>query len=783
MNRHLALLFVAAVVALPSQVAYALTGGPDAFGYTFIDSDETGGPVYTWIDISSTGTATGIGDDDEVTVALPFTFYFYGEPYTSVTIGDGVVLLGDDTGIDNGNQCLPANNFDGDDALVMGMWDDLDATAVIADDVYYQVVGSAPYRMMVVQYEDIPHFNSVTAYTFEFLLVETTNEIVLQYASVLGPEPSYSAGASATVGIQPDPNDGLEYSCDSGALLHDELAISFDVVCPDDDGDGVGPCDGDCDDADDTIGPNAGETPDGVDNDCDGLVDEDFISPGDLVITEFLCNPELVDDEVGEWFELTNTSGRDVDLINWTLTDENGSDGIDESLVIAPGATLLFAVSGNANANGGLPQVDWVFDYDAVNLTNDGDQLGLWMGTIEIENLTYDPWDWPIEEGRSSYLDDAYHDGSLNDSPYPWCVTPADPQYDSGTEGGGYGTPGEANPPEVCCFELDGDGVSTCDGDCDDSEAASYPSHVEDADGLDNDCDGLIDEDFVAAGDVVVSEFLDDPWLVAAEDAEWVELHNGTGSNIHLLGWSVFDASGLGFEIREDVVIPAGGFAVLAASDDPDDNGNLPQVDYAYDYESFSLSSYEDDDIILMMGAIEIDAVAYSNMSAWPSAPGQSDFLSSTAYDATANDDVENWCLTPAGALYDYGGEANYGTPGADNPAATADADGDGHTICDGDCDDSDATVHPSVPEDCEDGIDNDCDGRIDDEDSDCVEGDDDSADDDDSVDDDTPGDDDSAGATDDCSCRVSGRATSPAAVAVLALLWMVRRTRRSNDL
>ncbi|HMV69633.1 MAG TPA: putative metal-binding motif-containing protein, partial [Myxococcota bacterium] len=49
----------------------------------------------------------------------------------------------------------------------------------------------------------------------------------------------------------------------------------------------------------------------------------------------------------------------------------------------------------------------------------------------------------------------------------------------------------------------------------------------------------------------------------------------------------------------------------------------------------------------------------------------------------------------------------------ADGLDAARDRDGDGWTRCMGDCDDADAQVHPAAPEVC-DGVDSDCDGRMD---------------------------------------------------------------------
>ena len=42
--------------------------------------------------------------------------------------------------------------------------------------------------------------------------------------------------------------------------------------------------------------------------------------------------------------------------------------------------------------------------------------------------------------------------------------------------------------------DLDGDGYSPCDGDCDDADVVVYPAAYEDCDGVDNDCDGDVDE-------------------------------------------------------------------------------------------------------------------------------------------------------------------------------------------------------------------------------------------------------------------------------------------------
>ena len=87
-------------------------------------------------------------------------------------------------------------------------------------------------------------------------------------------------------------------------------------------------------------------------------------------------------------------------------------------------------------------------------------------------------------------------------------------------------------------------------------------------------------------------------------------------------------------------------------------NGGL-EVDYAYPYAAFQLDDV--DEIVVTMGATEIDRVVYD--ATWPYAVGEAMGLSEDAYDSLLNNLPENWCV-PLG-LYGLG---DRGTPGAANP-------------------------------------------------------------------------------------------------------------------
>ena len=106
-------------------------GGPDAFGYVFIDSDEETGPVYNWIDITETGeevaVAYGLGDDDRIGPFsyTNFAFPLYGVDRTEFWIESNGTIYFQDYYVSLSNQHIPTTSYD---ALIAWNWDDMDPT-------------------------------------------------------------------------------------------------------------------------------------------------------------------------------------------------------------------------------------------------------------------------------------------------------------------------------------------------------------------------------------------------------------------------------------------------------------------------------------------------------------------------------------------------------------------------------------------------------------------------------------------------------------------------------
>ncbi len=109
-------------------------------------------------------------------------------------------------------------------------------------------------------------------------------------------------------------DDGIDNNC-NGAV---------DGYEPDEDGDGFGPCQGDCDDANANVHPAAVEVIDGVDNNCDGVIDADLDGDG---FTEADGDCDDADPDVNPDAEEHCFDGVDNDCNGYTDLAEPDTDG------------------------------------------------------------------------------------------------------------------------------------------------------------------------------------------------------------------------------------------------------------------------------------------------------------------------------------------------------------------------------------------------------------------------------------------------------------------------
>lgn len=184
----------------------------------------TSQPTYAFEDISATGANLNLGDESYARFDIPFTFNFYGSDYTTVSVcsNGGIYFADGDLGYDN--QDIPGTGGNGVTKFIALFWDDLDPSA--GGDVRWEVKGAAPNRRLIVQWTNVPTYDSAASGgTFQAVLYEGTNNICFNYQDVVFGN-SHDNGASATVGLQRDATCGLKFSYNT-ASLNNSMSILF----------------------------------------------------------------------------------------------------------------------------------------------------------------------------------------------------------------------------------------------------------------------------------------------------------------------------------------------------------------------------------------------------------------------------------------------------------------------------------------------------------------------------------------------------------------------------
>jgi predicted outer membrane repeat protein len=216
---------------LPSDLN-ARTGGPDAYGYTFTDSNEVGGPDFKWIDITSTGRELLTAGDDVASspVELGFPVVLYGVIQTNLVATSNGYLSTDpaEKGVDATPDCpLPAVPSEGRGTRIYALHDDLTLDSSSAG-VYYQYFKLSPHphsKMGVSVFTwDNLRFDNGSAFPLNFqVLLFDDGDILLQYDTS-----GLTWGGSSTVGLVEDgTRDGILYMCTTPGAITDGLAVAF----------------------------------------------------------------------------------------------------------------------------------------------------------------------------------------------------------------------------------------------------------------------------------------------------------------------------------------------------------------------------------------------------------------------------------------------------------------------------------------------------------------------------------------------------------------------------
>ncbi len=219
------------VIAAPALAGVRLqaSGGPDGGGYYYQDSSSAGGPVFSWVEISGTGTAltaaswqaTGTyqaDDEGYATIALPFSFPFYGKRYGALYVdANGEVGLSPFASPTfTGPMTIPGVAYPNNRIDIFHTDLDLGMVSSTGGGVVWYYHDNINGRF-IVEYKDTQRYGNLgPAGTFQVMLYEN-GDILVQYLAVFV-TPNYPGGIE-----NQDGSAGLAY----GGTVTNSLAIGY----------------------------------------------------------------------------------------------------------------------------------------------------------------------------------------------------------------------------------------------------------------------------------------------------------------------------------------------------------------------------------------------------------------------------------------------------------------------------------------------------------------------------------------------------------------------------
>lgn len=221
-----------AIAILYHLSSFAASGGPDAFGYLWKDSNEPGGPVYNWIDITikpNVVQVSGLSDDNNSgPFPIGFNFQYYWYQVSQFWVGSNGYISFSNSQISSPFPVIPSaaqpQNF------IAAFASDLnfDGAANPGDVYYWQ---NASNDTLIVSYVNVPFWspNAANGYisgantfqiilsmvdssiTFQYNLQNGTSSATTQFLSIGIENNSGSVGLQHSYGAYPPANFAMKY--------------------------------------------------------------------------------------------------------------------------------------------------------------------------------------------------------------------------------------------------------------------------------------------------------------------------------------------------------------------------------------------------------------------------------------------------------------------------------------------------------------------------------------------------------------------------------------------